>query len=134
MFPELYLVLSVPVSCALCMTIYLLATKQQRALIARYNAFSNVVWEVQASLRSRGWEADNMPELRGSNVHANGYDLMRQLTNLAEECIQHRDVAKAWLLIGRIGRPTVESRCDLGGATVRKFYRKLRQYDAMLRL
>ena len=127
---ELYLILATMVSCGLSMGIYMLITKKSRALNARYRGLANAVWQVEASLRTRDWEADNMQNLQGSNVRANGYDLMQQLTALAEECVQHRDVAKAWLLLGRMGYSTVQSRCDLGAAAVSKFNRKLRQYDA----
>lgn len=129
---ELYLVIALLASCGLSLAIYLLATRRRRALTNRVNALSNSVWQVEASLRTREWETDHLNHLHGSNARAITFNLMHELTALAEECVQHRDVARAWLLIGRLGYSTVESRCDLALVSVAKFNRKLRQYDVRL--
>lgn len=129
---ELYLVIALLASCCLSMATYLLATRRRRALTNRVNALINSVWQVEASLRTRDWEADHMNHLHSTNARAITFDLMHELTDLAEECVQHRDVARAWLLIGRLGYCTAESRCDLALVSVAKFNRKLRQYDARL--
>jgi hypothetical protein len=126
---ELYFVLLLLAPLALTIGIYVLATHRQRNATKRFNILCNTVWQVNASLRTREWESEN---LQSSLAATRGFELMQELTALAEECNQHRDVAKAWLLAGRIGYATVRSRCDLGLAAVGRFHRNLRRYDKAL--
>ncbi len=129
MYQELCFVLFLLASLALTIGIYLLATHQQRSATKRFNLLGNTVWQVNASLRTREWESEN---LQSSLASGRGFELMQELTALVEECNEHRDVAKAWLLAGRIGYATVQSRCDLGLAAVDRFHCHLRRYDKAL--
>lgn len=126
---ELYFVLLLLAPVALTIGIYALATRPRRNATERFNFLCNTVWQVNASLRTREWESEN---LQSSLARTRGFELMQELTALVEECNQHRDVAKAWLLAGRIGYATVRSRCDLGLAAVSRFHRNLRRYDKAL--
>ncbi len=124
---ELYFVFTLLAVFALFVIGYLLATAKCRALKARVDALGNDVWQVEASLRTRNFEARNSGTLRAA-----GFELLCELTELATECVEHRDVARAWMLIGRIGNLTVQQRCDQGKVAIGKFNRKLRQYDARI--
>ncbi len=124
---ELYFVFTLLGVFGLFVVVYLLATTKHRALKARVDALSNDVWQVEASLRTRNFEARDSGTLRAA-----GFELLCELTELATACVEHRDVARAWLLIGRIGNITVKIRCDQGRVAIGKFNRKLRQYDARI--
>ena len=105
----------------------MLASRKQRRAQRLYNILSNSVWQVNASLRTREFESQSE-----SMACARGFELMQKLTEIVEECNQHRDVARAWLLAGRVGYATVEYRHDLGLAAISRFYRNLRRYDLAL--
>ncbi len=124
---EFYFVSTLLAVVALFVVVYMLATAKSRALKARVDALGNDVWQVEASLRTRNFEAQNSLAVRAA-----GFNLLYDLTTLAAECVQHRDIARAWLLLGRIGDNTVRSRCDQGLAAIDKFNRKLREYDAKI--
>lgn len=124
---ELTFVLCLLASIPVTLGIYLLVTRSHRNATKLYNLLSNSVWQVNASLRTREWEANE-----SSVSVARGFELMQELETLVQECNEHLDVAKAWLLAGRVGHATVELRCDLGLAAIGRFYRSLRHYDMAL--
>lgn len=126
---QLFFVLFLLAPLVLTIGIYLLVTHPQRRATKHFNLLCNTVWQVNASLRTREWDSEHM---QSSLASSRGFELMQRLTALVEECNQHRDVAKAWLLAGRIGYATVRSRCDLGLAAVGRFHRNLRRYDKAL--
>lgn len=128
---ELNTVLSLLVALGVTIGIYLLATYkyQQRRATKLFNTLCNSVWQVNASLRTREWESEH---LQSSITGALRFESMQDLTRLVEECNEHRDVAKAWLLAGRVGYATVQMRYDLGLAAVGKFYRSLHRYDTAI--
>jgi hypothetical protein len=128
---EFYFLLTLLAAAGLALGIYLLATRQNRRATECCNILCNSVWQVNASLRTREWELQSEGS-QGSVACARGFDLMQELTALVEECNEHSDVARAWLLIGRLGYPTVQMRYDLGLAAVGRFHHTLRRYDKAL--
>ncbi|MDZ4832263.1 MAG: hypothetical protein SGJ27_00535 [Candidatus Melainabacteria bacterium] len=128
---ELYFVLTLLAAAALALGIYLLATRQNRRATECCNILCNSVWQVNASLRTREWELQS-EDSHPSVACARGFNLMQELSTLVEECNEHRDVAQAWLLMGRAGYPTVQLRYDLGLAAVGRFHHTLRRYDKAL--
>lgn len=93
------------------------ATKEKRKAVNAFNALIHQLWQAQSDyLKVK--EAAHLP---GSISGMKAYELERQLLAHLTAAQEHREIARAWLGIGKIGYLSVYQQSQRGLAALAKF-------------
>jgi hypothetical protein len=92
-------------------------TKEKRKAASAFNALVYQLWQAQSDYL----KLKEVAHLPGSIAGIKAYDLERQLLTHLTAAQEHREIARAWLGIGKIGYLSVYQQSHRGLAALAKF-------------